>query len=115
VVTLTGFQVGETASIKLSQGGNAVTLDGGSQIGASLKYKGGSGADQITTDGVQIGEDSNLNLAAGNNVVSLTGAAIGDDLIVKAGAGDDTVELLAGTAVGDETVIKTGKGNDVVP
>ena len=107
--------MGQRATVKLSGGSTVVSLTGGTQIGDTVTYKGGPAEDGVSTDGAQIGEDSNLNLASGNPTATFMHVQLGDDLIVKAGAGDDTIQVLTGTGVGDQTVFKTGGGTDVLP
>jgi hypothetical protein len=113
-LTLAGVSFIRGLGVKTGNGGGLVLVGEGAQIGEEFKFKGGKDADTVSV-AAQVGEALDVNLSSGNNNFTLTDSQVGEDLVVKAKDGDDTVTFVGTNAIGGETIFKPGGGADTLP
>ena len=87
-------------------------------IGGNFRYTAfGDANDEVDFfGGSGVGAKAILNLGAGSNMLRLMGGGVGGDLMVKAGKGNDHVELASGdnVAVGGSATFRLGNGTNMI-
>jgi hypothetical protein len=95
------------------------TLESSAEFGGSVAYRASASATDTVTFSQETRVDGNLTLSlrAGGNTVSLRGGAVGGNLTMTAGGGDDRVELIENDdlRLGGSATFKLGNGlNEIV-
>jgi hypothetical protein len=106
--------VGESAKVSMGDGRNVLLIPGTigtSFIGTSFTVSAGGGADDFTMHKVNVGEGAIFKAGEGQNDVTVDQFAIGGDLSVTTGKGDDNY-IESGSTVGGKKTIKLGAGNN---
>jgi len=108
-------QIGARTRLSLKPGVNQCFSIGNVQYGEDFRYAGGPDDDTLSLNGNTVGTDVILLVSNGTNGVGIFGTDIGDDLTVKAGSGDDSVQIDMASSIGGTQTLILGSGNNTQP
>jgi hypothetical protein len=108
-------QIGARTRLSLKPGVNQCFSIGNVQYGEDFRYAGGPDDDTLSLNGNTVGTDVTLLVSNGTNGVGIFGTDIGDDLTVKAGSGDDSVQIDMASTIGGKQTLILGSGNNTQP
>ena len=110
-VALVG-DIGRELAADLGGGDNSLVLVD-SVIGGDLAARAGRGRDAVILAGVLVGGSLELNLQAGRNVIDAFVLLVGENATFITGNQDDKVDVNH-AAIGEDLVVRLGKGDDYI-